>query len=259
MLIELAADRRGPLRPLFAGLTGCRGILDAALEGTMGRAWADDESSPAVGLIDLDFYLLAGDPDAPAAEVIVRALEAPWSAAVSSDAWGPLLHRVWGGMLATRTRVDFEAGQWKRARLQEFVDALPEGFELRRITLDDAARFRELTDSLVYNFPSLEEFVERGAGFGIEHEGRFVTGCSSFALSSRKLEFEIQTHPDFRRRGLATAAAAAMILYCIEQGLEPCWDAHNPISAALATKLGFVDATPYTAYEVMTSATRAVP
>jgi RimJ/RimL family protein N-acetyltransferase len=76
-----------------------------------------------------------------------------------------------------------------------------------------------------------------------------VSGCSSFAISSRKLEFEIQTHRDFRQRGLATAAASAMIEYCIGRGLEPGWDAHNPTSAALAGKLGFVNPAPYTAYE----------
>jgi RimJ/RimL family protein N-acetyltransferase len=87
-------------------------------------------------------------------------------------------------------------------------------------------------------------------GFGIEHEGRFVAGCSSFAISPHSLEFEIQTHPDYRQRGLATAAASAMIEYCLDHGLEPCWDAHNEISAALARKLGFVEPRPYTAYEL---------
>ena len=41
-----------------------------------------------------------------------------------------------------------------------------------------------------------------------------------------------------------------MIEYCLERGLEHCWDAHNEISAALATKLGFVNPAPYTAYEI---------
>ena len=41
-----------------------------------------------------------------------------------------------------------------------------------------------------------------------------------------------------------------MIEHCLDRGLEPCWDAHNDMSAALATKLGFVAAAPYTAYEI---------
>jgi len=251
MLIELPPAEREPLRPLFRGFPGLRGIVDAGLEGTMGRAWADDASRPTVGMIQLDFCLLAGDPESPAAKEAVRRLEPPWwSVAASSDAWEPLLRRAWGDALTTRPRVDFRAGPWDRAQLRSFIDALPEGHVLRRITRDDVTRFRQLADSLVYNFSSLDHFIDCGVGFGVEHDGRFVSGCSSFAISSRRIEFDIQTHPEVRQRGLATAAASAMIEHCIERGLEPCWDAHNPASAALATKLGFVDPAPYTAYEV---------
>ncbi len=250
MLIELSAGEREALRSLFAGFPGLHGCLDAALEGTMGRAWADDPSRPRVAMIDLDFSLIAGDPRAPGAEEVVRMFDPPWSLATSSAAWEPLLRRVWGERVRMRTRVAFRPGRWDRARQRSFIAALPDGFALRRIESKDAVRFAELADSLVYNFSSLEDFIERGVGFGIEHEGRFVSGCSSFAISSHSLEFEIQTHPDFRQRGLASATAAAMIEHCIDHDLEPCWDAHNSISAALAVKLGFVEPSPYTAYEL---------
>jgi len=250
MLSELPPDHRQALRPLFDGFPGLHGCVDAALEGAMGRAWADDPAAPSVALLQLDFYLLAGDPRAAAAEEAVRMPSPPASIAVSSPAWEPPLREVWDEQLAMRTRVAFRPGRWDRERLRGFIDALPAAFTLKRITAACAPRFGELADSLVYNFASLQDFVARGAGFGVEHEGRFVSGCSSFALSSRSLEFEIQTHPDFRRRGLASAAAAAMIEHCVERGLEPCWDAHNEISAALAAKLGFVDQAPYTAYEL---------
>jgi len=151
--------------------------------------------------------------------------------------------------LQTRTRVAFQPGDWDRGRLRDLKESVPVGFSLGRIAAGDAAHFSRLADSLVYNFPTLEEFAVRGVGFGVEHKGRYVSGCSSFALSSRSLEFEIQTDPDFRRRGLASACAAAMIEYCLEHGLRPCWDAHNDVSAAPATKLGFTNPTPYTAYE----------
>ena len=250
MLPEIPVAVRESLRPLFAGIPGLHGIVDAALEGTMGTVRADDATRPAVAVLELEFYLLAGDPLAASAEDVVRGLSPPWSAVTSSEEWEPLLRRIWGAALQTRTRVAFRPGNWDRLRLRRFREALPDGFTLKRVTAGDAVRFAELEDSLVYNFPSLDEFVAKGVGFGVEHEGRYVSGCSSFALGSRSLEFEIDTHPDFRGRGLAAACAAAMIEYCLERGLEPCWDAHNDISAALAAKLGFVEPAPYTAYEV---------
>lgn len=253
MLIELAPNARESLRPLFAGFPGLHGVVDAALEGEMGTLRVDDPVRPRVACVDLDFDLLAGDPNAPAAEQAVRGLSPPFSLVTSTSDWEPLLRRVWGDALQTRTRVAFLAGDWDRRRLAGHKEALPSEFSLRRITVDEATRFAELADSLVYNFPSLPDFAARGIGFGIEHGGRFVSGCSSFALSSRSLEFEIQTHPDFRRLGLAFACASAMIAHCLERGLEPCWDAHNEPSSALATKLGFVHPAPYTSYEVHNS------
>jgi RimJ/RimL family protein N-acetyltransferase len=251
MLAELPPDQREPLRPLLAGMPGLRGCIDAAFDGTMGRAWADDPSAPAVALVQFDFYFLAGDPNAAAADEAVRFLDQRASIVTADASWEPLLRSVWGDRVKTRTRVEFTATRvWDRRQLRGFIDALPDGYELKRIGAADAARFTALADSLTYNFASLEDFIERGVGFGIEHDGRFVSGCASFAISSHSLEFEIQTHEGFRQRGLASATAAAMIEHCVDHRLEPCWDAHNKISAALALKLGFVDPKPYTAYEL---------
>jgi RimJ/RimL family protein N-acetyltransferase len=250
MLAEIPPTNRDSLRPLFAGFPGLHGIVDAALEGTMGTLRADDTTRPSVAIIQLDFYLLAGDPHAQSAEDVVRELSVPSSVVASNEDWEPLLHSIRNGELRTRTRVAFQPGRWDRARLRKFQEALRAGFKVTRVTATNAARFAEMEESLVYNFASLEEFVDQGVGFGVEHGGRFVSGCSSFAISSRSVEFEIDTHADFRGRGLGAACAAAMIEYCLAHDLEPCWDAHNDISARLATKLGFVEPAPYTAYEV---------
>ena len=237
------------IRPLFANLPGLHGCLHAALEGHMGKAFADDPEQPLIALVDLDFYLLGGDATSAVAEQAIRRFDLPASI-IADPSWEPLLRRVWGEWLLTRTRVAFRPGDWDRARLRSFGDALQDRMHVRRVTSKDARAFEELAESLVYNFKSLDDFVQRGVGIGIEHEGRFVSGCSSFAISSHSLEFEIQTHPDYRRRGLARATAAAMIEHCIQHGFEPCWDAHNSTSAALATSIGFVDPTPYTAYQL---------
>ena len=185
MLAEIPPAGRESPRPLFAGFPGLHGIVDAALEGTMGTVRADDATQPVVAVIELDFYLLAGDPLAPSAEPVVRGLSPPWSVVTSGEDWEPLLHRIWGVDLQTRTRVAFRPGKWDRQRLRRFRATLPDGYTLKRVTAGDAARFAELEESLVYNFPSLDEFVAKGVGFGVDHEGRYVSGCSSFALSSR--------------------------------------------------------------------------
>ena len=88
---------------------------------------------------------------------------------------------------------------------------------------------------------------------GILHQGRFVSGAAAAAVGGGKIEIEIQTHPQFRRRGLARTVAAALILYCLEHGIEACWDAANEPSAALARQqLGFHSTGKYEAYRLIT-------
>lgn len=52
----------------------------------------------------------------------------------------------------------------------------------------------------------------------------------------------IETHPDFRNKGLATAVAAELLVHCIERGIDPHWSAssENAASIHLAEKLGYV-------------------
>ena len=52
----------------------------------------------------------------------------------------------------------------------------------------------------------------------------------------------IETDPDFRNKGFATAIAAKLLVYCIEHGIYPHWSAscENTASIHLAEKLGYV-------------------
>lgn len=51
------------------------------------------------------------------------------------------------------------------------------------------------------------------------------------------------THPDFRGRGLAAAAASIVAMRVQEAGRIPVWGAgeHNALSLRVARKLGFVE------------------
>ena len=77
-----------------------------------------------------------------------------------------------------------------------------------------------------------------------------LAGAASYAVCDGAIEIEIDTRPDFRRLGLATACGGKLILECLQRGLYPGWDAHDRRSLALAEKLGYRLAHPYTAYWV---------
>jgi GNAT superfamily N-acetyltransferase len=155
--------------------------------------------------------------------------------------------------MAVYRREAFQVEQFDADKLRRFCQALPGGFELRQVRLEELPQFAtDLDRALIYNFRSHEEFITRAFGMGILHQGRFVSGAAAATVGGGKIEIEIQTQPKFRRRGLARAVAAALILYCLEHGIEACWDAANEPSASLARQLGFHSTGKYEAYRLIT-------
>ena len=140
--------------------------------------------------------------------------------------------------------------RWDRGRLATLRESLPAEFKLQRVNADTVAAFRALNPTFVDNFRSQKDFLKRGVGFAVTARGRILAGCSSYSISSSKLEFEIETRRDYWRRGLALVTGSRMIEHCIDNGLEPCWDAAHEGSARLAEALGFVGRRRYTSYRL---------
>lgn len=82
------------------------------------------------------------------------------------------------------------------------------------------------------------------------HSGELVSGASSYTVYRYGIEIEIDTSVDYRRKGLASACGAKLILECINRNFYPSWDAQNKWSVALAEKLGYHFDKEYVAYEV---------
>jgi RimJ/RimL family protein N-acetyltransferase len=251
MLIELDSDNRTSLRKLFDRYPCLHGSVAAVIEGGMGRVFADAQEVPSVALAVLDFHLLAGDPLHPNAPLLFRQLQPGNVVVAPTPAWGQLLAATYPDALTVYHREAFEAEKFDTDRLRGFRQMLPSGFELRQVRPEEVTQHAtDLGRSLIYNFRSPEEFITRAVGMGILHQGRFVSGASSAAIGGGKFEIEIQTQPQFRRRGLARAVAAALILHGLEHGLEACWDAANEPSSALARQLGFHPTGKYDAYRL---------
>jgi len=227
------------------------GSVAAVIEGGMGRVFADAQEEPSVALAVLDFHFLAGDPLHANAPLLFNLLRPGNVVIAHTRAWQHLVAATYPDALTVYRREAFQAGQFNVDKLKGFCQALPGGFELRQVRMEEVAQFAtDLAPALIYNFRSHEEFITRGVGMGILHQGRFVSGASSAAVGGGKFEIEIQTHRAFRRRGLARAVAAALISYGLEHGIEACWDAANEPSAALARQLGFHSTGNYDAYRL---------
>lgn len=251
MLLTIPPTSRQALRPLFRDYPVFRGCIEAAIEGRVGQAMADSDTAPTAGVLQVDFYFLAGDAGSPAAAQLVRQFRPGQPAIIVPDLqWTELLRRTFGKKLQSYRRTSCRPGRWDRSALEHHARQVPAGYRLLRIELEDQAQrlADELSDSLIGNYASPADFLHQGFAFAIEHAGRYVAAISSFARSRRTAEIEIFTHHRHRRLGLATALVARFVLHCLDHDLAPAWDAANPTSTALAAKLGFIPEKEYEAY-----------
>lgn len=107
------------------------------------------------------------------------------------------------------------------------------------------------TRDLVSQYKDYETYKKLGLGVVILKDGEPVAGASSYSRYDKGIEIEIDTREDHRRKGLAYACGAKMIMECLKRDLYPSWDAQNKGSVALAEKLGYHFSHEYVAYEVM--------
>lgn len=235
------------IQPLFAGWQ--EALIWSCLQGCMGSAAADDPVQPQSARITVgDFCFFAGKPDA----ALILDAAAPILVPRSAD-WETAIERVCGDGVVKRSRyaIKKEPEALQPHRLERFADALAPGYRLAPFDAQiyAMAMAQAWSRDFCALFADAADYLRRGVGVAVLQDGALVAGASSYAVYRGGIEIEIDTRADHRRRGLATACGAALMLACLRRGLYPSWDAHDLRSAALAEKLGdHVDA-PYTTYD----------
>ena len=179
---------------------------------------------------------------------MIHKLDTPSLAAPLFEGWAEAIAAHLGEAVqpvthyATRKDTVFD-----RKRLETFARSLPNPYTIRKIgrNLYDLCSHIPWSRDLVSQYPTWEAYQAQGLGFAVLRNGAPVAGASSYASFDGGIEIEIDTCPAERRRGLARACGAALILECLDRGLYPSWDAHDKVSLALAEQLGYQSAGPY--------------
>ncbi len=78
-----------------------------------------------------------------------------------------------------------------------------------------------------------------GFGFVAMLGKKIIGGIGCYTMYGKGIEIQVDTHADYRRRGIALALSRRMIAECGKRNLECHWDAMNQVSAKLAEKIGF--------------------
>ncbi len=218
----------------------------------MGKLTVDNADAPKSAMADVgDICFLAGKPDASLLKSFKR-----FKLLVPKDAgWEKLIEGYYGKRAKKfqRYAIKKEPGIFNKEKLTSFVNGLDTCYELRLFDreLFDLAKSEEWSADLCSQFKDYDEYEKLAVGAGILHKGELVAGASPYAVYDGGIEIEIDTKPEYRRKGLATVCGAKLILECLSRGIYPSWDAHDKRSVALAEKLGYRVSHPYTAYELI--------
>jgi GNAT superfamily N-acetyltransferase len=252
MLVQIAAADRRLLTSLFEGYRYDRVLIESVLEGHFGMAYADSAHQPAVVRLDSGaFTLLGGDPTVAGTKALLDV--APIQYVTPQDeAWKRLLQHEFGPQITVLPFTDFASSALEPAYLARLSANIAPDVELLPIDRPLAERLpADLgNDYFFENFHSLDDFLARGIGFCMVHDGMIVSAATSMARSNRAIDIEIKTVPALRRRGLGTATGARLVLECLERGIEPRWLAANAVSEALALKLGYGRGETYETYAI---------
>ncbi len=232
---------------LFAGMEDT--LIQTALEGEMGSVWCcqGDEGPCAACCQTGDFIFTAGDAAAPEARELLQGIAKRLDGRFAiltppNEAWSGLIRQVFQGRVKAGERYAIHRqSSFDGAVLQACMDRLPEDVTLAPIagSVYDLVMAQGWSRDFCSSFSGREDFARRGLGFAAMHGGEVIGGASSYICYHGGIEIEVDTREDWRRRGIAAACCARLILACMEKGLTPSWDAANRESVALAQKLGY--------------------
>ena len=244
---------------LFAGWQ--EKLIASALEGAMGGVWML-EDTPGGALAECGDFLFLEARDSQTARNLLMAWKREhagrYAILVARDsALSALVPEVFAGDAALTRRYAFHKGgeAFDRERLARFAACAPAEVELRPFDREACrlAMQAPWSRSFCEQFRDEDDFLARGLGVAALRDGELVGGASSYVCFSGGIEMQVETRKDMRRRGVALACCARLILTCLDRGLYPSWDAANLESVALARRLGYRPAGPYDGWELYRS------
>lgn len=251
---RVSDDNLRNLEPLFESWNET--LIWSCLQGYMGTAWADESINPkSAQIVIADFCFFAGEANEALVKNKPQAHKSDFVIMVpQNDEWAGLIEEVYGANASkvTRYAIKKESNVFNIKKLKAITEAVSKDYDIKIIDqkIFETTRENKWSSDLCSQFESFDEYFEKGLGVAALLKGELVSGASSYTVYKDGIEIEIDTREDYRRKGLALACGAKLIVECIGRNLYPSWDAQNKDSVALAEKLGYHFDKEYIAYEV---------
>jgi hypothetical protein len=256
MITELSKKDWRLIRPLFEAHRRARAIIFPALDQGRGTLDANSLNPPTVARLHLAILnIVAGDSSSPDAKEIIRKIEPMQLVFRPDPSWTRVIKEEWGEQLGAQQRIMLSPESLDLEHLRNLKSQVPKGYRLEKMDLETIRRLdkRESIHIPMF-FGSSEEFYKMGLAYCIKFEGKIVSMASTFTPFTDMFEVQVDTFDaSQRRKGLATAVSAALMIHALEHNIIPYWDAENEASLHLALKLGYVRPDYWKAYYLKSS------
>ncbi len=234
MLSSIPFNERENFISLFQSHRHMRSTLNRILKYGMGDLFVSEKAAFAIASLDSCTYLTGSTANLKIISSALTKLKNPYRFLFSDDLWKEVLLNHYRDKVTVQVREAFSSAPLNIEKLQKLSQQVPLGFHLLPIHKSLTAQ----CDPQFFPIPksSLGSF---GYGFAVLKGVRVVSVATPADICDDLVEVQVNAHPEFRRQGLATVAAATFLIHCLKNGYTPDWDAKDEISASLAKKLGF--------------------
>ena len=197
MVFELKDTKKA--EALFTGLDDS--LIQTCLNGLLGgKIYVTDTEAPRSAMAFVaEFAYFAGETDR---ELASFKPEGYVGMVPPDESWAALIEEFWPDADKVTRYAIQKGAKFDRANLQRLVDALPEGYEIKRIDGELYDKCLEIDDfeDAVGHFASKEQYLELGRGFAAVKDGEPVSVASSYTVYRKGIEIEIDTLEGERRR-----------------------------------------------------------
>jgi RimJ/RimL family protein N-acetyltransferase len=269
VIYQLTKKDYEKVRPTFEGMDYHLVVNSIVAGMTPARIYADHPTHPKAAFTWTKHrFYLAGDAGNDAfnralnrlfvQEIYPQAIAAGMSAFVlyySPDNWEDQIDVILEDKFPTKHLRQF----WAVSELgRDWRRLMPAGFAMRRVDrgllAEAGLKNRDaLIEEMQSERASIEEFLSKSFGFCMLHGEEIIGWCLSEYNSENECEVGIETAEAYRRQGIATLTALALIEHGLVLGMTRigwhCW-ANNEGSIATAERVGFKKVTDYPVYYV---------
>lgn len=235
-------DKLKKIEPLFKDIRFFMG--KSVLEGIMGDAYTNNLSNSQFAILVVkSFCFISGSIEKEELKEIFNN-NFKEKSIIPSDEICEQIEEIYGNKIIKTQRYSIKKNPtFNTLQLEKMSKDVFPKYKIEKIKGKLIKKVREEGFKI-----TTENYEKNGIGFCCIYNNEIVGSASSNIFYKDGIEVNVRVKEEHRRKGLATAMCANLILECINKNKKISWDAKDMISVKLSEKLGFKYDSTYNRY-----------